>query len=363
MAGEGETFFAHTAPSPGPDTPELKVLEVTHYSIELKWSPIPYQAKAHPAGSPPGCTYWVEMKPENSLRDFRNIYKGYGTHTVIDEDLGADTPYLIRIQARASDGEAGPWSEPPLKVSTAGPPLTGLDLLKAVENCDLDAIRYIVSHGISTEGLDTFGHTPLMNAARLGYVDVMEMLLECGAGVNTVNNMGRSALMIAAVHDKIHCATLLCSRGASLSLRDKIDTYAVHFACDSGQDTVLRYLLNRDPDQLEVLDNSNWTPLMRCAAINGSLRVASTLIEFGADVNAAEPDSRRTVLMIATGAGHHELVSLLVKSGARLEDTSAGGCTAGDIAESLGSVMMKAALADSRPSASGRQQSRSKSRK
>lgn len=47
---------------------------------------------------------------------------------------------------------------------------------------------------------------------------------------------------------------------------------------------------------------SGWTPLMRVSAVSGDRRVASLLIEGGADVNVRDKDGK-TPLMVGLTAG------------------------------------------------------------
>jgi ankyrin repeat protein len=52
---------------------------------------------------------------------------------------------------------------------------------------------------------------------------------------------------------------------------------------------------------------SNWTPLMRVAAVSGSAEMASLLLQQGASINLSDKNGQ-TALMTAALNGHEELV-------------------------------------------------------
>lgn len=58
---------------------------------------------------------------------------------------------------------------------------------------------------------------------------------------------------------------------------------------------------------------SGWTPLMRVSAVSGSRRVASLLIEAGADVNAKDKDGK-TPLMVCCSSGSSLALPVELKS-------------------------------------------------
>lgn len=83
--------------------------------------------------------------------------------------------------------------------------------------------------------------------------------------------------------------------------------------------------LNRVQEALKHGANANapdqrtaQSPIM-LAAHHGNLPMASLLLESGADVNDADVDAdRNTALMYASGSGHQKVVTLLIESGANI---------------------------------------------
>ncbi|MFP3032888.1 MAG: ankyrin repeat domain-containing protein [Wolbachia sp.] len=68
--------------------------------------------------------------------------------------------------------------------------------------------------------------------------------------------------------------------------------------------------------EVNALDNRSWTPL-HCAAYDGNLEVAKSLLDKGADINAKTVKST-TPLHFAVAHDHLEVVELLLKKGAEV---------------------------------------------
>lgn len=148
------------------------------------------------------------------------------------------------------------------------------------------------------------GATPLSLAALGGHLEVAELLLAAGAGVNPSAHDG-SSLLMAAWGMHVEMVRLLLDHGANPNV-----------ASASGE-----------------------TPLM-AAAYKGALEIARLLIEHGADVNAqttsgttdffngSPPVCGETPLHLAAAYGHREVVELLLAHGADRDRTDHCGQTA-----------------------------------
>ena len=108
-------------------------------------------------------------------------------------------------------------------------------LLRAAKAGDVNAMRLLLAHGAKVDLANSLGVTPLMAAAGLGSNEIdtrgkyvtekdaiaaIDLLVESGAQVNAIDNIGRSALYGAAYwgwNDAIKC---LAGHGADLSIKD-----------------------------------------------------------------------------------------------------------------------------------------------
>jgi ankyrin repeat protein len=133
------------------------------------------------------------------------------------------------------------------------------------------------------------GSTPLMYAALYGDLDSMRLLLEKGAGVNTKNDAGATALMWAA--DNLAKTRLLVEHGADVNAKSDVGRTALMIACGiPGNSAVIRFLLDHDA-QVDVKAPSlfgNVTPFSEAAYV-GDESVMRMLVDRGFDPNSGGP--------------------------------------------------------------------------
>lgn len=132
-------------------------------------------------------------------------------------------------------------------------------------------------------------------------------------------------------------------------------------AAEDGDTDMIRYLVQTQKADVHARDSRGWTPLM-CAAFRGRAEAVSLLAELGADVNARDPNTGISSLMLAAEtnsfpdtiqtlsslnadisfrsgdgegplslaakAGQTGIVAALIKAGCKADDAFAGGKTA-----------------------------------
>ena len=127
-----------------------------------------------------------------------------------------------------------------------------------------------------------------MHAATRGDYDIVNKLLDAGANADLQNNLLETASSLAERNSHNHILSLL----SSYKKVTKYKTYsAMILACQSGNLDILRFVIKN-----------------------------------GVDVNTM---SVKTALMYAAQYGHEEIVSELIKAGAKIDlKTSPGGSTA-----------------------------------
>ena len=115
----------------------------------------------------------------------------------------------------------------------------------------------------SVEPRGHFGNVPLHSAAYYGDLEMVQVLLEYGADVNTKNSVGCTPLDFASLggrHNEPRVARLLIEHGADPNTRDMVGLTPLHRASRSGRIEVLRLLIEHGGD-VEVKDDRGRTPL------------------------------------------------------------------------------------------------------
>lgn len=164
-------------------------------------------------------------------------------------------------------------AEPHLMSERTGPGETPLHYL-AVEN-QVEAVKLLIAAGASVNTLNECHSTPLCDAASLGYADMVDLLLDHGARLE-VAGQGEPALHGAVRHGTLPVVQRLLAVGASPNDVDDMGQTAVHVAAEMDQcEAVLRLLLDAGADRKkrDLLGDAPLDVAMRC----GSARCADLL--------------------------------------------------------------------------------------
>jgi uncharacterized protein len=212
----------------------------------------------------------------------------------------------------------------------------GTILMNAAELGYREMVNLLVDRGANMEATDDLGQTALMVAADAGRLEIVTQLIDRGAKIDTVDWCGGSALAHAAIQGRLAVVALLLSRGAKRSvpvavalddvglvkdeLRNGADADNVYFGCGRlpmlavrrGNAVIVRLLLDHGAVQCNDFDDHS---LLAEAARHGHVDVVRLLIERGADLHAIGTDGR-TPLAWAIDMGQTAAVDCLRQAGA-----------------------------------------------
>lgn len=176
--------------------------------------------------------------------------------------------------------------------------------------------------------------TSLSHAARLGFTEIVKLLLEKGAEDDATDGDGGTALYYAAENGHEAVVELLLGSGASVDMKVRGCTQ-LHIAASRGHEKVVRLLLDNGADR-EAKDEDGYTALLS-AAYHGHKAIVQLLLERRANVKSNGADG--TALQLALRRGHEEVAQLLLKNGAVADMKD-------DTNEALGSVAKGQLLQD-----------------
>jgi len=202
-------------------------------------------------------------------------------------------------------------------------------------NGNVAAMMKALQEGANVDDLsgDSDDDTGLIEAACQGNSPAVAWLLDHGANLNHNCTYSGSALMNAIRCRKNEMAKLLIDRGADVNLESYDHSTALSFAISFDNVEIATLLLNKGAKI------TGCKTLLMLAAYDGSLKMATLLLDSrGVDVNETN-EFQQTALMFAVHRGQTEMVKLLLGRGANREIVakgekwSFGGQTAMDLAQ------------------------------
>lgn len=185
-------------------------------------------------------------------------------------------------------------------------------LLEAAGKGDVVRIKELLSSSAQVNAVDTWGNTPLLNAAREGQVESARMLLDAGAEVDGRGG-AMTPLAAAALRGHTILVRLLIRKGARVDVIGENGLTAIMNAVKLNQLEVARVLLE-DGANTRVRDRDGQS-LIGVAVHENFSEMLALLLEHGADPNAADR-SGLTALYWAQYLNRPELIALLRKAGA-----------------------------------------------
>ena len=193
----------------------------------------------------------------------------------------------------------------------------------------LPALKALLAGGANVELADERGITALALAAGLGALPAVRLLLDAGANANTQDSLGTTPLMLAILGNRVECARALLPF-SDLSIANRYGYTAFHVAVLNGNEACFELLLPvmdvdvRTQPGVDVNGmpfDKNSTAL-HIACETGQLTMCKALLQRGADRNARSRELR-TPLHLAAHGGHVSCVLQLVGRPGRVRMTPA----------------------------------------
>lgn len=205
-------------------------------------------------------------------------------------------------------------------------------LFVAVAHKHLEAAALLLERGANPNRATGNGSTPLLSAVTCGALELVELLVERGADLNVRDVEGRTALAVAKELGWVPTASLLAAHGATDA--PPPPTMGIRQAAAEGNLQAVVSWLHHDMHRIPGAPSLEEDLLF--VACNGYAEVARMLLDHGADVNAADPESGCTPLIGAALEGHADVVELLLDHGAAIDAVTCRGDTALSWAEARG---------------------------
>ena len=195
------------------------------------------------------------------------------------------------------------------------------------------AVAKFLESGAAIEAEDhLMGHTALQVSAMSGNIAIVRRLLQEGAKINSRGSTDSSPLMMAAQHGRTDVVELLLNEGAgkdATSVHEDSRQDALALALDGKHTATARVLLERGAHANAISDQTSGERLIHTVAKNsgwGYIPNLTLLLEKGADLEAKTTDGQ-TPLVLGIQADNTETVEYLLEQGADLDTRDNNGQT------------------------------------
>lgn len=207
-------------------------------------------------------------------------------------------------------------------------------------------VELLLDKGIDINTLNEKGETVLHLLALSNHTDLLELLLQRGDNVfvNRQSKNGRTALHWAVLMENVKLVELLLKHGASVDMQDKNQETALYIAVERKNEPIVKLLIDKDavvklshlywvidhfsPDSMVDLllqngeavndQDKNQQTALHLAVWKENKYAVECLLQKGADVNAQHGDGR-TALSMAVWKADKSIVELLLKHGASID--------------------------------------------
>ena len=198
-----------------------------------------------------------------------------------------------------------------------------------------ETVRYLVGlKGVDMKHVDSIGCTALSHAVVRNHPDVVQVLIDAGADIETRGNHDRTPLVVASQCGNLRVVKMLVKAGAGVCVTDNQGRMCLTLAAASGRTETVRHLAGLKEVDVNHVDSTGCTALRHAAAGNHA-DVLEVLIDAGADIETRD-NHDRTPLLVASQCGNLRVVKMLVKAGADVCVTDNEGDTCLTLAAASG---------------------------
>eukprot|EP01132_Coremiostelium_polycephalum_P000001 gene1-1_t len=190
---------------------------------------------------------------------------------------------------------------------------------------DEEIVKFLLSKGACQNYKDNNQMVPLYIAIRKGHIHLVNLLI-AGAGKDSQDVDGNTALHVAALSRKVEVIKKLVALGADINIKNKQGLMPIHLMTSQDSPSLTPQLIAAlglsETDKMAHLNIA-----LHNAILAGSLYLTQQLIGLGADVNAKDILGRHP-LHVAIQHGYAKMVCPLLSAGAHIEATDSAGNTA-----------------------------------
>lgn len=173
-----------------------------------------------------------------------------------------------------------------------------------------DIFCYLLSKNADIHMPDSDGWVPIWTAAHYGHTEIVRMLDEAKANVNSICTDDDQTPMHSA-YDFPETVRVLLGYGADINKAAKDSETPFDYAITENQPRTIRMMLDASKSKPD-LTLSSTQQAIRHAVIRGYTEVVSLILEAGADVNFTD-ENNRSLLILAMPLNNEALVRTILE--------------------------------------------------
>ena len=194
--------------------------------------------------------------------------------------------------------------------------------LAAASENDVTVIRQMLAQGVDIETRDQRGRSALLIATHHGAINAARVLIEAGANVNAMDGISDSPYLYAGADGPLEILLMTLDAGADLASVNRYGGTALIPAAHHGHVDIVRALLKTEIN-IDHINDLGWTALLEAVILGDGgpvyIEIVGLLIDAGADATITDNDNV-SPLEHATSSNYVEIVRLLSKTVEILKD-------------------------------------------
>ena len=180
--------------------------------------------------------------------------------------------------------------------------------------CSEEAFKKIIDHGADVNSTNNESVTALMVACKKGNMDAMYVLLNAGADPHIADSNGNTCMHHAIVGGcSKEVLQVIIDHGADVNSTNNDSVTALMVACKKGN-VDATYALLKAASNPDIADSNGNTCMYHAIVGSFSKEVLQAIIDQGADVNSTNKEGV-TALMAACRKGNMDVIYVLLKAG------------------------------------------------
>ena len=208
-------------------------------------------------------------------------------------------------------------------------------LMIAAGTDKLQAVQCLLEKGADPSLQDNDGWNVLHHASQGGNPVIIELMLSHVPSIDSRNNRGVTALMIAAANDKLQAVQYLLEKAADPSLQDYKGWNLLHHSSQGDNPFIIELMVRHVPS-IDSRNNEGVTALMNAAGY-GKLQAVQCLLDKGADPSLQNIKGWN-LLHSASQGGNPDIIELMLSHVPSIDSRKNGGATALMIAAGNGKL-------------------------